>query len=56
MTKSMAEAAKKSAPQLVITEVGQNGSDNVILNHKKPPFDNLSVRRAVAWPWIVTAT
>jgi peptide/nickel transport system substrate-binding protein len=48
MTKSMAEAAKKTASQLVITEVGQNGSDNVILNHKKPPFDNLAVRRAVS--------
>ncbi len=48
MTKAMADAAKKSAPSLVITEVGQNGSDNIVLNHKKPPFDNVEVRRAVS--------
>jgi peptide/nickel transport system substrate-binding protein len=48
MTRAMAEAAKKSAPALVITEVGQNGSDNVVINHKRPPFDNPSVRRAVS--------
>src|SRR5712664_4048942 len=47
VTKTMAESLKKSAPSLVITEVGQNGSDNVILNHKRPPFDNPAVRRAV---------
>ena len=35
MTKAMADAAKAQAPSLVITEVGQNGSDNVILNHKR---------------------
>jgi len=44
----MAETLKKSAPSLVITEVGQNGSDNVILNHKRPPFDNANVRRAIS--------
>ena len=48
MTKAMADAAKKAAPALVITEVGQNGSDNVLINHKRAPFDNLSVRRAVS--------
>ena len=48
MTKTMAETAKKTAPSLVISDVGQNGSDNVILNHKRPPFDNLQVRRAIS--------
>ena len=43
----MADAVKKAAPTIVITEVGQNGSDNVILNHRRPPFDNPMVRRAV---------
>jgi peptide/nickel transport system substrate-binding protein len=43
----MADAARAQAPSLVITEVGQNGSDNVILNHKRAPFDNPAVRRAV---------
>src|SRR5262249_50147887 len=47
MTKAMADTVMRGAPSVVITEVGQNGSDNVVLNHKKPPFDNLAVRRAV---------
>jgi peptide/nickel transport system substrate-binding protein len=47
MTKAMAEAARAQAPSLVITEVGQNGSDNVILNHKRAPFDNPALRQAV---------
>ena len=47
MTKTMAETIKQAAPSLVVTEIGQNGSDNVVLNHKKPPFDNPAVRRAV---------
>src|SRR5262249_6808755 len=46
MTKLMAETAKQAVPSLVVTEAGQNGSDNVILNHKRPPFDNVAVRRA----------
>jgi peptide/nickel transport system substrate-binding protein len=48
MTKTMAESVKQGAPSLVITEVGQNGSDNVVVNHKRPPFDNLAVRRAIS--------
>ena len=48
MTKLMAETIKKNAPSLVVTEVGQNGSDNVVLNHRRPPFDNVTVRRAVS--------
>ena len=47
MTKAMADTAKKNAPTLVIAEVGQNGSDNVILNVKRAPFDNGVVRRAI---------
>ncbi len=48
MTKAMADTARKNAPSLVISDVGQNGSDNVIINHKRAPFDNVSVRRAVS--------
>ena len=48
MTRTMAETAKRAVPSLVIIEVGQNGSDNVILNHKRPPFDHLLVRRAIS--------
>ena len=47
MTKTMAEQVKQNNPSLVVTEIGQNGSDNVVINHKKPPFDNPLVRRAV---------
>src|SRR5882724_4398096 len=47
MTKAMADAAKSGAPALVITEIGQNGSDNMLINHKRAPFDNALVRRAV---------
>jgi peptide/nickel transport system substrate-binding protein len=49
MTRAMAEAARRTAPSLVITEVGQNGSDNVILNHKRPPYDDVTVRRAISY-------
>ncbi len=48
MTKLMAETVKKGAPSLVVTVIGQNGSDNVVLNHKRPPFDSLTVRRAIS--------
>ena len=48
MTKTMAETVKQAAPSLVVAETGQIGSDNVIMNHKKAPFDNVNVRRAVS--------
>src|SRR5207253_3277048 len=47
MTKVMAETLKQAAPAIVVTETPQSGSDNVILNHKRPPFDNVQVRRAI---------
>src|SRR5215467_5617959 len=48
MTKTMADTIKTNAPSLVVAETGQIGSDNVIMNHKKPPFDNVVVRRAIS--------
>jgi peptide/nickel transport system substrate-binding protein len=48
MTKTMADTLKSSVPSLVVAETGQLGSDNVIMHHKKPPFDNVNVRRAVS--------
>ena len=48
MTKTMAETIKTNVPSLVVAETGQIGSDNVIMNHKKPPFDNVVVRRAIS--------
>ncbi len=34
-------------PQMVVWPVAFNDSTNVLLNHKRPPFDNLKVRQAV---------
>ena len=48
MTRRMAETRRRARPSLVVTEVGQNGSDNVVINHKRPPFDNPAVRRAIS--------
>jgi peptide/nickel transport system substrate-binding protein len=48
MTRAMADSARKSAPRLVVAETGQLGSDNVVLNHKRAPFDNVAVRRAIS--------
>ena len=48
MTKAMADTVKKAVPALVVSETGQLGSDNVVINHKRPPFDHLEVRRAIS--------
>jgi peptide/nickel transport system substrate-binding protein len=47
MTKVMAEQVKSATPQIVITERPNAGSDNVVINHKRPPFDAVQVRRAI---------
>ena len=48
-TKTTAEQLKKAVPQLVITPFSQNVTDNIIMNVKKPPFDNVKVRLAVSY-------
>ena len=48
ITTVMVETLKKTTPALVVTETSHSGSDTVLLNHKRPPFDNVSVRRAVS--------
>src|SRR5215471_166466 len=48
-TKAAAEQLKKAVPQLVVTPVGQAVTDNIIMNSKKPPFDNAKVRLAVSY-------
>jgi peptide/nickel transport system substrate-binding protein len=48
-TKTAAEQMKKAVPQLVVTPVASAVSDNIIMNSKKPPFDNPKVRLAVSY-------
>jgi peptide/nickel transport system substrate-binding protein len=46
-SKTTAEQLKKAVPQIVITRAAENVNENVIMNTKKPPFDNVKVRLAV---------
>jgi peptide/nickel transport system substrate-binding protein len=48
-TKAAAEQLKKAVPQLVVTPVGTAVTDNIIMNTKKAPFDNLKIRLAVSY-------
>jgi peptide/nickel transport system substrate-binding protein len=48
VSKTQAEQLKKAVPQLVVTPYSQNVNDNIIMNVKKPPFDNVKVRLAVS--------
>ena len=45
--KPIADQLKKAAPQLVITTVITGVVDHLILNTRKPPFDNSRIREAV---------
>jgi len=48
-TKTAAEQLKKAVPQLVVTPVAASVTDNIIMNGRKPPFDNIKVRQAVSY-------
>jgi peptide/nickel transport system substrate-binding protein len=48
-SKAAAEQLKKAVPQLVVTPVGTAVTDNIIMNTKKPPFDNPKLRLAVSY-------
>ena len=45
-TVQMAEQLKAAVPTMVFTETPTNVSENLLINTKKPPFDNIKVRRA----------
>src|SRR5262249_40349639 len=45
--KAAMEQLKKAQPTIVFKEVARSVADNILLNHKKPPFDNPKLRRAV---------
>jgi peptide/nickel transport system substrate-binding protein len=47
-SKTTAEQLKKAVPQLVVTPVSENVNNNIIMNIKKPPFDNVKARLAVS--------
>jgi peptide/nickel transport system substrate-binding protein len=48
-TKTASEQLKKAVPQLVVTPVASSVTDNIIMNERKPPFDNVNVRQAVSY-------
>ncbi len=48
-TKPIADQLKASGVKLSFTEVGSSVNDNIIMNVKKAPFDNVNVRRAISY-------
>jgi peptide/nickel transport system substrate-binding protein len=48
-TLSIAEQLKGAVPNMVFTETASNVSENLLLNTKKAPFDNVKVRRALSF-------
>jgi peptide/nickel transport system substrate-binding protein len=48
-TKAASEQLKAAVPKMVITPFSTNVADNIIMNIKKPPFDNPKVRLAVSY-------
>ena len=47
-TVSIAQQLKSAVPSMVLTETPNNVNENLLLNTKKPPFDNVAVRRALS--------
>jgi peptide/nickel transport system substrate-binding protein len=48
LSKPLADQLKQAAPQLVVIPWSENVNNNIIMNIKKPPFDNPKVRLAVS--------
>ena len=48
-SKTTMDQLKKAVPQMVFHTVAQDVTDNIIMNVKKPPFDNPKVRLAVSY-------
>src|SRR5499426_832163 len=46
--KPIADQLRKAAPQLLITTVGTSVVDHLIMNTRRPPFDNVKLRQAVS--------
>src|SRR5436309_2523982 len=47
-SKTQSEQPKKAVTQPVVTPISENVNNNIIMNIKKPPFDNLKIRLAVS--------
>jgi peptide/nickel transport system substrate-binding protein len=47
-TVTIAQQLKSAVPSMVLTETPTNVSENLLLNTKRPPFDNPAVRRALS--------
>lgn len=47
-TKTIAEQVTKAEPRIKLTLAAQNVNDNMLLNVTKPPFDKVTVRRAIS--------
>ena len=48
-TKTAAEQIKAAVPKVIVTPFSTNVTDNIMMNIKKPPFDNPNVRLAVSY-------
>jgi peptide/nickel transport system substrate-binding protein len=48
-TKPIADQLKTSGAKLAFSQVGTTVNDNLLMNIKKPPFDNVKVRRAISY-------
>jgi peptide/nickel transport system substrate-binding protein len=47
-TKTLHDQLKAAVPQMVFQAVSHNVNDNLLLNTKKAPFDNVKVRQAIS--------
>jgi peptide/nickel transport system substrate-binding protein len=47
-TVSVAEQLRAAVPRMVFTETSSNVSENLLMNTRRPPFDNVKVRRALS--------